>query len=349
MASPLVRWTLRLAPLPALLFAANARAEQPFIRHPVRLEYELGPGTEECPSAAAVRLAILRHAINTKEDPFSPDAKALVRVTIVHAGQRFRTSYELRDDAGELVMERQLPEDEICANAVLSVALSVGIFMPSLLTLPTPPPPPPEPPPPPPRPYPPPLPEPPLLPPPEPPPPPPPAKPTKPWVLWVDAGPVVTTAERLTAFGVSAHFGARKEFFSVSAGFRREVALSIEQASARLSISRTLGEVAPCATFGGAEGRIFVCGLVQVGELSDTGEMLDLIKTEGKWHPWAGVRFGGEVTLRPGLSLLVALDITGTAPADTLRVGLPPRIEWAPPQVLGSLGLNLVFAPPLSF
>jgi hypothetical protein len=168
MASLLVRWTLRLAPLPALLLAANARAE-PFIRHPVRLEYELGPGTEKCPNAAAVRHAIVTHAINTKEDPFSPEAKALVRVVIVRVGPRFKASYELRDDAGELVMERPLPEDDTCANAVLSVALSVGVFMPSLLTAPTPPPPPPEPPPPP-RPYPPPLPEPPLLPPPDPPP-----------------------------------------------------------------------------------------------------------------------------------------------------------------------------------
>jgi hypothetical protein len=78
MASLLVRWTLRLAPLPALLLAANARAE-PFIRHPVRLEYERGPGAEGCPAEAAVRHAIVTSAIDTKEDPFSPTAKLLDR------------------------------------------------------------------------------------------------------------------------------------------------------------------------------------------------------------------------------------------------------------------------------
>jgi hypothetical protein len=91
---------LLLAPLLALLLAARARAE-PFIRHPVRLEYELGPGAEGCPKEAAVRHAILLRAIDTKEDPFSPTAKAKLRVVIVQVGPRFKASYELRDDAGE--------------------------------------------------------------------------------------------------------------------------------------------------------------------------------------------------------------------------------------------------------
>jgi hypothetical protein len=348
MASLLVRWTLRLAPLSTLLLAANARAE-PFIRHPVRLEYELGPGAEGCPNEAAVRHAILMRSIDTKEDPFSPTAKAKLRVVIVRVGPRFKASYELRDDAGERVMERPLPEDEDCMNVVLSVALSVGVFMPPLLTAPTPPPPPPDPPPPP-RPYPPPLPEPPLLPP-DPPPPPPPPKPDQPISFWAGGGVVmVTELAPPVTFGFSLHVGVRRGSFSFSLGLRPEVPVTRGWGTVHLITSRSLGEGVPCVHYRHptGTGTPFFCGLLQIGKLTARGETPDGIKEESRVHVWAGVRIGAEFipfSSVPRFALLIpVIDLTGSTKIESLRAGKSPQVEWTPPQFVGAVGVTMVYS-----
>jgi hypothetical protein len=344
MASARVHRMLLFAPLPALLLAANARAE-PFIRHPVRLEYELGPGAEDCPNEAAVRHAILLRAIEMKEDPFSPTAKAKVRVVIVRVGPRFKASYELRDDAGERVMERQLPEDDDCMNAVLAVALSVGVFMPPLLTAPTPPPPPPEPPPPP-RPYPPPLPEPPLLPPPEPPPPPPPAKPRPPIVLWAAAGGVLSVESApVAALGFSGHVEARWSIVSLSLGFRHEFPAGSGNAPIHFSVWRSFGEVAPCVTtLSRANLRLFGCRLVQLGELSARLQTPEDDVTKNRRNQWwVGVRGGAEFTVPPiPVPFFVSADFTTPTNFDPLPVGRKDPHDWVPHSLIISLGLGVV-------
>jgi hypothetical protein len=347
MASLLVRWTLRLAPLPALLLAANARAE-PFIRHPVRLEYELGPGTETCQDEAVVRHVILSSAVNTKEDPFSPTAKALLRVVIVRVGPMFKASYELRDDAGKLVMERPLPEFPDCYNAVVAVGLSVGLFMPPLLTLPTPPPPPPEPPPPPPP-----------AKPPDPPPPPPPAKPPSPSSVRVDASVLLSMGSAPDpAPGYSFHVGGRYVWpplwgVSLSAGYRQEFPASMELGPNRLSAWRELFEVVPCGHLNVTPGRIgpfaglFGCGLFQIGELSVLSQTPDQLATDNKRTVLGGTRVGLDVTIPPipGLAVFLALDLTATAQAKPLGVGTHPRIDVTPEQLLTAVGLGVMFTP----
>src|SRR5262245_46043082 len=94
-----------LSPLAALLIAANARAE-PRIRHPVRLEYIRGEGTQTCPSEGGLRHLILSRM---KEDPFSPMALAKVRVAILRMGSAFQASFELLDDAGDYVAGQPMP------------------------------------------------------------------------------------------------------------------------------------------------------------------------------------------------------------------------------------------------
>jgi hypothetical protein len=334
MASAPVHWMLLFAPIPALLFAASARAE-PFIRHPVRLEYELGPGTESCPAEAVVRHVILSHPIGMKEDPFSPDAKALVRVTIVRAGLMFKASYELRDDAGKLVMERPLPEASTCHDAVLTVGLSVGVFMPSLLTLPTPPPPPPDPLPlPPPRPYPPPLPEPPLLPPPDPPPPPPPAKPTKPLVLRLDASGVMAfrSLPAEISGGFSAHVGARWWIFSLSLGGRYELPVSRGTAPNILTISRSLFEVVPCVhpPMTSMPVELAVCGLVQFGGFTARKQERDSDKEEDYPNMWAGLRLGIAATPFSHLAFFLALDGATAAKRESIQLGSQSNFAWTP-------------------
>jgi hypothetical protein len=136
MAFALRPWMPRLASFPAALsvivFAGSARAE-PQEANKVRLEYVREPGAEECAGEK-----VLRHIIRdrTKHDPFSPTAKASLRVVVVRVGQVFQASYELRDDEEKLLLARQLPKHKECAVALQAAAFSVGVFMPSLLTAP---------------------------------------------------------------------------------------------------------------------------------------------------------------------------------------------------------------------
>ena len=118
---------LRLAPLAALwaiLFAASAAAA-PSAERKVRLEHVREPGAEKCHDKDVVRRAILNSMKHDPilgplaEDPFSPEAKATLRVVIRRVGRKFQSSVELRDDEGKLLLARPLPEHAVCAPPML--------------------------------------------------------------------------------------------------------------------------------------------------------------------------------------------------------------------------------------
>jgi hypothetical protein len=309
------------------------------------------------------RQARLFHVIRyrTKDNPFSPTAKALLRVTIARVGKAFQSRYELRDDAGNLLLERVQPEADVCAVALDAVAFSVGLFMPPLLTgevASSPPPPPPYPPPPP-RPYPPPLPEPPLLPPPDPPPPPP--KPTQPIVLRVDAAGLASTGSApATAPGYSFHVGVGSTWpplwgVSLSTGYRQEFPVSIGREPSGLSTWRKLWEVVPCGHVNMTPSSIgpfigmFACGLFQLGELSGMSQTPDQLATNGKLTVLGGVRGGFDITIPqvPGLAVFLAFDSAVTANPDPLPLGTTPEISLKPDYTHMGVGFGVVFTRPL--
>jgi hypothetical protein len=332
MASAPNPWILLFVPLPALLFAASARAE-PGDARKVRLEYVREKGAEDCPGEEAL-LHVIRH--RTKDNPFSPTAKASLRVVVTRVGQAFQGRYELRDEEGKLLLELTQPEHSTCAVAVEAVGFSVSLFMPTLLTAkvasspPHPDPSPPPDPPPPPRPCPPPLPEPPLLPPPDPPQPwrLPPAKPREPIVLRAHAGAVLSSNPWPKATGgFSAHVEARWWSFSLSLGARHELPVSTDLRS----IGRTFGEAVPCVHTEHVSKfpiDFSLCGLFQYGELSIWGQAPDADITKRKQIWWAGGRFAfGPIPPSSPVTFVVYVDYTVPTNRETISV---LGIDWAP-------------------
>jgi len=263
----------RLTPLlalPVLLLAANARAT-PGDAEQVRLEYVVNPVTAElCPGEPMVRHAIITEM---KEDPFSPTAKAKVRVIIERKSGLFHTRYEIIDSAGKVVLPMEFPGYDKCAIAVERVGFSLSIHLPPLVTGRTPGPrkPPPTP---------------------DPTPRSPATKSSRRCRWQFDAGGLmsINTAPK-PAPGFAVHVGARCSEYSVSLGVRYEALRSDGTDIVQLGASRALAEVVPCIhKFNGIVG----CGLIQVGELTSRVQTGPLYGT----HSWPsvsiGVRGGGE-------------------------------------------------------
>jgi hypothetical protein len=320
---------LYLAPLAALLFfAGTARAAPPRKPHFVTLEYVRGPGAEKgCPSEAMMRHAILARL---DDDPFSDTAKATLRVSIIRVGKVFQASYELCDEDGECVDGAPVPEHRLCINAVESVAFSVGIFMPGLLTESTParkePPPSPAPPParnetPRPR----------------------STKFARPFRMGLDVGGLgsLNITPGLVNFGFSAHAVARWPSFSLSLGFRYEL-----YADHDLRFSRALGEAAPCLHFRNEQGHSLVgCGLLQLGSVSSVSKFHGLDLTASWGNMWAGLRGGGEFRFPrpfpPNLSVFLYVDVTCAVVRATVFTG--ETNPWTTPYVSEALGGSLVW------
>jgi hypothetical protein len=292
---------------------------------------------------------MMRHAILARldEDPFSDTAKAKLRVSIDRVGKMFQASYELCDEEGKCVQGAPVPEYRACINTVESVAFSVGIFMPGLLTESTParrdPPP-----------------DPPAC---QDPPRDPPARREPPPVklpvsfrldggvlLSIDSAPV----QAATAFWV--HVGARWRNISISGGFRQELPATRDTGAIHLTTSRSLGELVPCVHWGTRDStNIAFCGLLQIGGLRALGETPYSLQTDEKWTVLAGGRVGVEVpvpTIFPSarsvpflshLAFLVPVDLTVAVVRP--RISMREAINWSPRYVPMGVGFGLVFSP----
>jgi hypothetical protein len=340
----MTRWGRLCACAVASVLAVSATAQVASAQATtIRLEYERGPGAEQCPTPIEVRNGVMARL---GRDPFRDADGRRVRVVIAVAGAGLAATVTVHNGQDRAVGERRLTSPHRdCAELAAAVGLALAIVIdpagawgrraerweesepasqpqsaPAAV----------EPPPaaPPAR---------------EAPPaatvavrraPPVPPRPSEPLVWLASAGPLLSlgAAPGVTA-GITLQLAVRRGAWSLAlegrADYPREAAVGGGAVSAFLAA----GAVVPCRHF----GRFAACGVVLAGGLRGTGRGLADTRADVTPYAAAGARASVEVGLGRRWAIRLQGDLLGTITPTTLTVG--SEAVWKSPPVSGAIGL----------
>ena len=292
----------------------------------MRLDYERGAGTRQCPGAEALRREV---AAELGTDRFTEAGPWRLRTTL-NRGKKgaFVATADLFDSDGALVEAWGIASVD-CPKLVKALGVWTAVQLTDPLL---PPPPSPSPP---------------------PSPPPPPEVPPAPIVrnvLLVRVGPtLVFGAAPRTAVGVSGDYGFYRltaslpfDGFSFAMGFRWDPQAAGhvpgKAESARINTSRLLGTVALCAHW----WKLYGCGVVEAGRLWTEGQGIAIPSREDiPIYAATGPRFGVEVPFAPHLRFRVFGEILGIL--TPVEIPVDERPVWTAPRVAGGIGAGLSF------
>jgi hypothetical protein len=338
------RWGRLRACAAAGLLALSATAQVAHAQAGViRLDYERGPGAEQCPTAAELRNGVMARL---GRDPFRDAEARRVHVVITVSGAGLAASVTVHDGQGRAVGERRLTSPHRdCAELAAAVGLAIAIVIdpagawgrradrwdesapasqpqsaPAPVESAAAPPPPnrspeklevrraqPAPP-----------------------------RPGVPLVWLVGAGPLLSlgAAPGVTG-GLAVQVGVRRGAWSLALEGRADYPREASVGGGAVSAFVAAGALVPCRHF----GRFAVCGVVLAGGLR--GAARDLAESRDDVTPYAaaGARLAVEVGLGRRWALRLQGDLLGTITPTTLTVGT--QEVWKTPPVSGAFGLLL--------
>ena len=318
-------------PLAIVLVAGSASAAPRPRGVGVRLDYQRGPRTHQCPDDLDFRAEV---AARLGHDPFTGAGPwRLIAIMNRRRDGAFILTAELFDDHGASARSLEPMIGRDCPYLVKTVlATRIAVELADAPLVPAPPPPP--------------------TPPPVVAPPAPDVAPAPifPNVLLVRAGPtVVFGAAPRTAVGVSGDLGFYRltaslpfDGFSFAMGFRWDPQAAGhvpgEAESARINTSRLLGTVALCAHW----WKLYGCGVVEAGRLWTEGQGIALPSREDiPIYAATGTRLGVEVPFAPHLRFRVFGEVLGIL--TPVEIPVDERPVWTAPRVAGGVGAGLSF------
>jgi hypothetical protein len=311
----------------------------------IRLDYERGPGAEQCPTAAELRNGVMARL---GRDPFRDTEARRVRVVITVSGAGLAATVAVHDRQGRAVGERRLASPHRdCAELAAAVGLAIAIVIdpagawgrradrweesdaasqPQSAPARVDPPP--------------------AAPPARAAPPAerlevrraPPARPARgvPLAWFVSAGPLLSlgAAPGVTA-GITLQLAVRRGAWSLAVEGRADYPRDAAVGGGAVSAFVGAGALVPCFHL----RRFAICGVVMAGGLR--GASRDVVEARSDVTPWAaaGARLAVEVGLGQRWALRLQGDLLGTLTPTTLTVGA--QEVWKTPPVSGAFGLLL--------
>jgi hypothetical protein len=312
--------------LPLVLAPSLARAE-PHPRASARLDYTRGPGAESCPAESGLRLEVARRL---GYDPFTPDARAHLAVTITDQGDKLTGSAQFTGDGRASPWSRAFPgREDDCAALISALGAEISYQLDPFVVPPAPvaPSPPPAPAP--------------ALPSTPPPPAPasPPPSPTGARAELTAGARVTAGAAPGVAFGATLGGGLRWPAFSLSIEVRVDAPASdtvTAPAGARVRTFAAGGALIPC----GHLGPMFGCGVIAASAVSGSSEGVDMPRSDVGPYVGAGARIGLEAPLSSRFAIRLLGE--GLASVRSVRLILDGAEVWKTAPLSGSVGTGLV-------
>jgi hypothetical protein len=320
---------LPLALLPVMA-PALARAE-PHPRASARLDYTRGPGAESCPAESGLRLEVARRL---GYDPFTPEARARLVVTITDQNHKLTGSAQFTGDGRASPWSRAFPgREDDCAALLSALGAEISYQLDPFVVPPAPvaPSPPPaatlapspalpsDPPPPAPM--------------------PPPPPPTGARAELAAGARVTAGAAPGIAFGATLGGGLRWPSFSLSIEARVDAPASdsvTAPAGARVRTFAAGGALIPC----GHLGPVFGCGVLAAAAVSGSSEGVDMPRSDVGPYVGAGARIGLEAPLSSRFAIRLLGE--GLASVRSVHLVLDGAEVWKTAPLSGSVGTGLL-------
>lgn len=310
---------LSLAFVPVL---ARAEPRPPMM---AQLEYQRGVGAESCMDESGLRIEVARRS---GYDPFTPQARARLAVTVTRQGGQFLGTMQFFDDAGAPGWRRTYPvSSNDCVTLISAMGSEISYqFQPSPAVtepvrslLPPPPPPPPSAA----------IASPPLHPAPEP------FRPVE-----LSAGGFVSAGSApAIAVGATLSAGYRFRTLSLAGELRFTAPASDNVASlpgARISAFAFGGAVVPCVRV----APVFGCAVLSIAEVFASSTGVDAPRKDAGLYVGAGLRGGIEAPISPRFAL--RLSVEGLASVRSARLILDGTEVWKTSPISGAIGAALV-------